>query len=109
MQNEKIIAEIDKLRQRIDDIDATLVKLLSERATCAEDIGKFKLLLGLEAYSPEREKQVMKNVAAANQGPISNIALQRLFERIIDESRSIERITMEAMAKQEQKKKSRNP
>jgi chorismate mutase len=109
MQNEKIIAEIDKLRQRIDDIDMTLVKLLSERTTCAEDIGKLKLLLGLDAYSPEREKQVMKNVAAVNEGPLSDLALQRLFERIIDESRSVERITMEATEKQEKTKPSHNP
>jgi chorismate mutase len=106
MQKEKILIEIDKLRQRIDDIDVTLVKLLSERTICAEDIGKLKLLLGLEAYSPEREKQVMKNVAAVNKGPLSNLALQRLFERIIDESRSVERITMEATAKQEKTKPS---
>ncbi|HVN48633.1 MAG TPA: chorismate mutase [Bacteroidota bacterium] len=95
MTKEQILAEIDQLRQRIDDIDVMLVKFLSERTTCAEEIGNLKLLLGLDAYSPEREKQVMKNVTAVNQGPLSDLALQRLFERIIDESRSAERITME--------------
>jgi chorismate mutase len=109
MQKETIIAEIDKLRQRIDDIDVALVQLLSERTTCAEDIGKLKLLLGLEAYAPEREKQVMKNVAAVNKGPLSDLALQRLFERIIDESRSVERITMEATEKPEKTKPMHKP
>ena len=86
--------EINRWRDRIDEIDLTLVKLLNERATCAEEIGKLKLLLGLEAYSPEREKEVMRNVTKGNPGPLSSKALRRLFERIIDESRSVERVTM---------------
>ena len=86
--------EIFRWRDRIDEIDLELVKLLNERTICAEEIGKIKLLLGLDAYSPEREEEVKKNVAAANPGPLSKQAIQRLFERIIDESRSVERLTM---------------
>jgi chorismate mutase len=91
--------EICRWRDRIDEIDLELVKLLNERTTCAEEIGKIKLLLGLEAYSPEREEEVKRNVTAANCGPLSIKAIQRLFERIIDESRSVERITMEGKKK----------
>ncbi len=87
--------EINRWRDRIDEIDSELVKLLNERAQCAEEIGKLKLKLGLDAYSPEREKEVMRNVSSANCGPLSVKAIKRLFERIIDESRSVERITME--------------
>jgi chorismate mutase len=94
--------EIYRWRDRIDEIDLELVKLLNERAHCAEEIGKLKLKLGLEAYSPEREKEVMRNVSNANPGPLSVKAIKRLFERIIDESRSVERVTMnEKKAKNE--------
>lgn len=86
--------EINRWRDRIDEIDLELVKLLNERATCAEEIGKLKLLLGIEAYSPEREKEIMRNVTSVNLGPLSAKAVRRLFERIIDESRSVERVTM---------------
>jgi len=86
--------EIHKWRNRIDEIDLELVKLLNERTKCAEEIGKSKLLLGMETYSPEREEEVKQNVGAANRGPLSVKAIQRLFERIIDESRSAERETM---------------
>ncbi len=85
---------LDDWRKKIDDIDLQLVKLLSERAHCAEEIGKIKLELGIEAYSPEREEEVMLNVTKNNPGPLSGKAIRRLFERIIDESRSIERIFM---------------
>jgi chorismate mutase len=92
--------EIFRWRDRIDEIDLELVKLLNERTKCAEEIGKIKLLLGLDAYSPEREEEVKRNVIQANTGPLSLQAVQRLFERIIDESRSAERITMDEKKKQ---------
>jgi chorismate mutase len=91
--------DINRWRDRIDEIDLELVKLLNERTTCAEEIGKIKLLLGLDAYSPEREEEVKRNVTKANGGPLSLKAIQRLFERIIDESRSAERITMDEKKK----------
>jgi chorismate mutase len=86
--------EICTWRNRIDKIDLELVKLLNKRVHCAEEIGKLKIKLGVEAYSPKREKEVMKNIASANQGPLSVKAITHLFERIIDESRSVERVTM---------------
>jgi chorismate mutase len=84
-------------RKKIDDIDLHLVVLLNERARYAEEIGKVKLGLGLNAYSPEREEEVMENVLRANQGPLSPQAIRRLFERIIDESRAVERRAMAGM------------
>lgn len=92
--------EIERLRDRIDEIDRELVKLLNERALCAEEIGKIKVRLGMEVYSPEREKQVMQNVSTNNPGPLSDEAVRRLFERIIDESRSLERTLVEKISKE---------
>jgi chorismate mutase len=93
--------EISCWREQIDKIDLQLVKLLSERAKCADEIGKLKLRLGIEAYSPEREKEVMHNVSTANRGPLSTKAIRRLFERIIDESRSVEHVTMSGKKKKD--------
>jgi chorismate mutase len=94
--------DLDAWRDRIDDIDTQLVRLLNERTTCATEIGKIKVALGLDAYSPEREVEVMKNVTACNKGPLSSAAVRRLFERIIDEARSVERVYMH-----DQKKKAK--
>ena len=58
------------------------------------EIGKIKEQLGLEAYSPKREKEVLENILKHNKGPLNNLALRRLFERIIDESRRLEREAM---------------
>ncbi|MBI3004987.1 MAG: chorismate mutase [Ignavibacteriales bacterium] len=88
------MSSINIWRKKIDELDAELVKLLNERAKFAEEIGKLKSQLGLDAYSPEREEEIMENVAKKNSGPLSLQAIRRLYERIIDESRSVERSAM---------------
>jgi chorismate mutase-like protein len=83
---------LDDLRQNIDRVDEVLVRLLNERARCACEIGKLKKELGVEVYQPEREKQVIEHVrGVASEGPLGPEAIARLFERIIDEARSLER------------------
>ena len=83
---------LDDLRRDIDRVDEVLVRLLNERARCACEIGKLKKALGIEVYQPEREKQVIEHVrGVAVEGPLGPDAIARLFERIIDEARSLER------------------
>jgi chorismate mutase-like protein len=80
------------LRSQIDAIDTELVRLLNERAACALAIGKAKEEVGLAIYQPEREREVLDHVAAINAGPLDHAAIRRLFERIIDEARRLERL-----------------
>ena len=82
---------IDDWRAKIDEIDRKLVELLNERSRCAIEIGRLKQALNLRVYDPEREREVILRVKAANRGPLDGEGLQRLFERIIDECRHIER------------------
>ena len=79
------------LRTRIDQIDVTILQLLNRRSECANRIGDVKKNLGMPVYVPERESQVLKNVQSSNPGPLQDDAIRRLFERIIDETRSLER------------------
>ena len=82
---------IAALRARIDAIDAELVALLNARAACAVEIGEIKEQIHQAIYQPAREAEVLANVRAANRGPLNDEALVRLFERIIDEARRLER------------------
>jgi len=82
---------IEALRDRIDDLDARLVELLSERAQCALEVGELKRALRVAIYQPARERDVLDHVCALNRGPLDNEAMRRLFERIIDEARRLER------------------
>jgi len=87
--------DFDDWRKRIDEIDQQLVKLLNERSQCAVEIGHIKKKLNVPAWQPQREAEILRNVVKSNQGPLDDAAIRRLFERIIDEARSLERHAME--------------
>jgi chorismate mutase len=83
---------LDELRDDIDRVDEVLVRLLNERARVACEIGRLKKDLGMQVYQPEREKKVLEHVRGiAVEGPLGPDAIARLFERIIDEARRLER------------------
>ena len=84
---------IDDLRTRIDVIDEQLVALLNTRATCAIEIGRIKRALRVQVYQPDREAAVVDHVKSVTErlgGPLTEEAIGRLFERIIDEARQLE-------------------
>src|ERR1700679_2346807 len=82
---------IEELRIRIDELDRQLVELLSERARAAQMIGHLKAATSLPVYEPNREKIIYANVRAANKGPLPDIELTHIYERIIDVMRSLQR------------------
>jgi len=85
-------ALIEEARREIDRIDGELVRLLSERAENVRTIGDAKRRLGEPIYQPDREEKVFERVLAANSGPLDDGAIRRLFERIVDEARRLERM-----------------
>lgn len=85
------MTDIDHWRSKIDQINLQLVELLNRRSQCAIEIVKVKHDLNLGVYDPEREEEVIRLVQEATRGPLSKAAIKRLFERIIDESRRVER------------------
>lgn len=84
--------EIDELRLEIDRLDNELLRIFNARATVALQIGEIKKEKGLPVYDPEREKRIFDKMRASNPGPLEDEAIIRLFERVIDESRRLERI-----------------
>jgi chorismate mutase len=83
---------IDDIRQAIDRLDNELLRIFNERAALALEIGEIKKERGLPVYDPTREKKIFDRMKAANPGPLDDGAIVRLFERVIDESRRLERI-----------------
>ena len=88
-------AEIDAWRRRIDTIDEQLVRLLNSRSACAVEIGRIKRHIGMAVYQPEREKWILERAERNNPGPLDSGAVRRVFERVIDESRRLERLAGE--------------
>jgi len=85
-------AQVSELRRRIDQIDDQLMKLLNSRSACAVEIGRVKRQIGMAVYQPEREKWILDRVERNNPGPLDSGAVRRVFERVIDESRRLERL-----------------
>jgi chorismate mutase-like protein len=86
------MSTLEDLRRDIDRVDEVLVRLLNERARCVCEIGRLKKSQGVEVYQPDREKLVIEHVRSiAAEGPLGPDAIARLFERIIDEARRLER------------------
>jgi chorismate mutase len=77
-------------RDRIDQIDRSILHLLNEREAYADVIGHIKSQLDIRAFAPHREAEVLENVVSLNEGPFSDNAIRRIFEQIIEETRSLE-------------------
>ena len=83
--------EISDWRQKIDALDVEIVGLISRRAEAARAIGELKRTADLPVYEPNREQEVFDRVRRANPGPLSDIELLHVYERIIDVMRTLQR------------------
>ena len=83
--------DIEDWRKKIDELDRRLVELLSERARAAVEIGRLKRNTNLPVYEPDRERIVFANVQDVNPGPLPGRDLVRIYERIIDVMRNIQK------------------
>jgi chorismate mutase-like protein len=84
-----------RCRELIDDLDLRLVDLLNQRTGVVEEIGRIKKEASMAIYEPNRESQVFENITTNNAGPLPNDGLKRIFERIIDEMRRVQKERME--------------
>ena len=82
-------------REQIDAIDLRILELLNRRTSVVEEIGRIKKEAHMPIYEPKREDQVYLNVTSNNGGPMPNDAVKRIFERIIDEMRTVQKNKME--------------
>jgi chorismate mutase len=80
---------VDELRRRIDALDRELVRTLNQRSRCALEIGRLKRSAGIPIHDPEREHEILMDILRTSKGPLTDEALERLFERILGESRRL--------------------
>jgi len=90
-QQDEAHMTLEEFRKQIDDLDRQLVVLLSKRAEAALEAGRLKVATSLPIYEPAREKVIYENVRSVNKGPLPDIELTHIFERIIDVMRALQR------------------
>jgi chorismate mutase len=94
MNREQALERLAYCRQSIDEIDVRILELISARTLVVEEIGRIKQQFAMPIYEPKREDEVFRNVTVNNAGPLSTEAVRRVFERIIDEMRGVQRDRM---------------
>jgi chorismate mutase/prephenate dehydratase len=88
----KTLAQLKSLRNQIDKLDLQTLKLVNERASLAAEIGRIKNEHGAEVFSPGREEEVLKNVLAANKGPLDETTVRAVFREIMSGSRALQKV-----------------
>ena len=83
-------------RAAIDVLDVRILDLLNERTRVVEQIGAVKRECALPVYEPQREEAVFRNVLEHNTGPLPADAVRRIFERIVDEMRTLQKQRMQS-------------
>jgi len=85
-------ARLNAIRQRIDGLDQELLRLISERARCAQEIAALKQgeAAQVRFYRPEREAEVLRRVLAENPGPLDDEEMARLFREIMSACLALE-------------------
>jgi chorismate mutase-like protein len=94
MNREQALDRLAYCRQSIDEIDVRILELINARTLVVEEIGRIKQQFAMPIYEPKREDEVFRNVTVNNGGPLSTEAVHRVFERIIDEMRGVQRDRM---------------
>jgi chorismate mutase len=95
MTRDEARSKLEEFRIAIDELDRRIVELLNERTRVVEDIGRVKRSAQLPVYEPKREDQVFDNISQASaDGPLTKEAVRRIYERIIDEMRMVQRVRM---------------
>ena len=83
--------EISDWRQKIDGLHEQIVRLINQRAEAARAIGELKQGANLPVYEPQREKDVFEYVRRVNPGPLSEVEIVDIYERIIDVMRALQK------------------
>ena len=96
MSPEAALDKLSECRRNIDRIDLQVLALLNERARVVEIIGNVKREQTMPVYEPKREEQVYRNVLDNNHGPLPGDAVRRIFERVIDEMRNLQKTRMQS-------------
>lgn len=75
-------SELETLRSRVDDLNIEILKLINERATVVQEIGRVKEKSGVNRYDPLRERTMLDLLKESNQGPLPQSTVEHIFKEI---------------------------
>jgi chorismate mutase len=75
---------IRQLREQISDNDRSIVSALNRRLELVRKIKRYKESRGLDFVDRSREEWILRDLARANRGPLSEDGVRRIFEAIFE-------------------------
>lgn len=90
LSEEQLKLKLAEYRKLIDEVDIELKKYLSARVDFIEAVAEIKKHLGSATYDANREEEIFNRISDKLEGNKLHF-IQNVFERIIDESRSLQR------------------
>jgi chorismate mutase len=83
-------ARIEELRERVDEVDRELIRVLNERARIVQEIVTIKAEAGKPLFDPKREEEILRRAVESNEGPIYDTSMREIFELIVHRIRDLE-------------------
>ena len=77
------LAEIQKHRDAIDELDEKIVALLNERALHSLQIRDLKPGAKMGLYDPRREEEILQKIGTYNNGPLYNEHLREIYTALL--------------------------
>ncbi len=83
--------ELDQLRNRVDEVNLEILKLINERAQLVQDIARVKEGQGVYRYDPIRERKMLDIIKEQNDGPFDNATIDHIFKEIFKASLDLQK------------------
>jgi 3-deoxy-7-phosphoheptulonate synthase / chorismate mutase len=77
-------ARIDRLRDEISDLDRAILAAINARLALVAELKRYKEEHGISFVDPDRERQLLDELVAANTGPLSESGLREVFGELLD-------------------------
>jgi chorismate mutase len=90
MEDSALQERVRELRERVDEVDRELIRVLNERARIVQEIMALKAESGAPVYDPKREEEILQKVVEQNTGPIYDSSMRDIFELILHRIRDLE-------------------
>ncbi len=85
------MASLKRLRARIDQLDRSLLELLTQRGRLVKDIGAIKERNGQSIFAPERERDLLMHLKEKNRGPLPGEAIESVFREVVHACRNLQK------------------
>jgi chorismate mutase/prephenate dehydratase len=85
------MSSLKKLRRHVDQVDRSLLDLLTRRGQLVKDIGAIKEKNGQSIFAPERERELLSRLKARNRGPLPGDAVESVFREIVHSCRNLQK------------------